>query len=47
MRSLAASYLRGHPDDFLPFMDLPEGEEEEVDAEGGWFGGGVVVPCLC
>lgn len=31
MRKLAASYLRSHPDDFLPFMDLPEGE---TDAEG-------------
>ena len=31
MRKLAASYLRSHPDDFLPFMDLPDGE---TDAEG-------------
>lgn len=40
MRALAASYLRSHPDDFLPFMDLPKGEEGQ-DAGGArvWFVG--------
>jgi hypothetical protein len=35
VRRAAADYMRRHPDDFLPFINLPE-DEEAADLTGRW-----------